>query len=103
MPRSDGSVNKHLNLANQEPGEATLTASDVRRLLEICAEMIELCSKATGRINPALATLMEYAQDEALGSRFGLDEPTARRKADVTPSSEAKSAGRQKALLHHSA
>jgi hypothetical protein len=43
-----------------------LTPSDVSRLVAICIDLIDLCAKVTGKIDPAVATIVGYARDEAL-------------------------------------
>ncbi len=42
-----------------------LTPSDARRLMAICIDLIDLCAKVTGKIDPALASIVNYARDEA--------------------------------------
>ena len=51
-------------LAERE--EIGLTASEARRLMAICVELIELCAKATGKIDPSVGPIAGYARDEAL-------------------------------------
>jgi hypothetical protein len=46
--------------------DVTLTASEACRLIGICVELIELCAKVTGKIDPAVGSLVGYARDEAL-------------------------------------
>jgi len=50
-----------------ETGEIVLTVSDAYRLLGACIDLIHICSKVTGRIDPALGSMLEYAREEALG------------------------------------
>jgi len=47
-----------------------MSEQDARRLLAICTELVSLCSKVTGRIDPAVAEILRYA---------GGDPPTDRR------------------------
>jgi hypothetical protein len=46
--------------------EATLTACEAQRLIGICAELLDLCSKVTGQIDPAVGQMIAFARDEAL-------------------------------------
>jgi hypothetical protein len=46
--------------------DRTLTAAEAGRLIDICIELIDLCAKVTGRINPAAGAMVGYARDEAL-------------------------------------
>jgi hypothetical protein len=49
-----------------EREEIGLTPSDASRLIAICIDLIDLCAKVTGKIDPAVATIVGYARDEAL-------------------------------------
>jgi len=51
-------------MANRE--EIGLTPSDACRLMAICIDLIDLCAKVTGKIDPAVASVISYARDEAL-------------------------------------
>jgi hypothetical protein len=53
-----------LSVTNRE--EIGLTPSDASRLIAICVDLIDLCAKVTGKIDPAVATIISYARDEAL-------------------------------------
>ena len=46
--------------------ERTLTSFEAQRLVGICVELLDLCSKLTGQIDPALGELISFAHDEAL-------------------------------------
>jgi hypothetical protein len=48
------------------PEGIRLTPSDACRLIAICIDLIDLCAKVTGKIDPALASIVAYARDEAL-------------------------------------
>jgi hypothetical protein len=48
------------------PEDIRLTPSDACRLIAICIDLIDLCAKVTGKIDPALASIVAYARDEAL-------------------------------------
>ncbi len=51
-------------------GELTLSAFELRRLLAICVELIDLCSKVSGKIDPAVGLLVAHARDEVLFEVF---------------------------------
>jgi hypothetical protein len=51
-------------MANRE--DVSLTPSEACRLIAICIDLIDLCAKVTGKIDPALASIISYARDEAL-------------------------------------
>jgi hypothetical protein len=46
--------------------DVTLTACEATRLVSLCIELIDLCAKVTGKIDPAVGTILRYARDEAL-------------------------------------
>jgi hypothetical protein len=46
--------------------EIGLTASEASRLMAICIDLIDLCAKVTGKIDPAVGAIVDYARDEAL-------------------------------------
>jgi len=56
-----------LDNAAPETEDFTLTVSDAYRLMGACIELINLCSKVTGKIDPALGSMVEYARQQALG------------------------------------
>jgi hypothetical protein len=62
-------------LSNSKEPEAeviTLTASDACQLIGICIELIDLCSRVTCKIDPALGSMVRYARDEALNGALGI-------------------------------
>jgi hypothetical protein len=52
--------------ANREA--AGLTHSEACRLMAICIDLIDLCAKVTGKIDPAVGSIVDYARDEALSA-----------------------------------
>ena len=52
------------SVANRE--DVGLTPSEACRLMAICIDLIDLCAKVTGKIDPAIASIVGYARDEAL-------------------------------------
>ena len=52
--------------ANRE--DVGLTHSEACRLMAICIDLIDLCAKVTGKIDPAIASIVDYARDEALSA-----------------------------------
>jgi hypothetical protein len=45
-----------------------LTHSEACRLMAICVDLIDLCAKVTGKIDPAVGSMVDYARDEALSA-----------------------------------
>jgi len=64
MPRESEIPLSHA--ANPEGEDVTLSASEACRLIGICIELIDLCSRVTGKIDPAVGSIVGYARDEAL-------------------------------------
>jgi hypothetical protein len=46
--------------------DVRLTSAEACRLIAICIDLIDLCAKVTGKIDPAVASIVGYARDEAL-------------------------------------
>jgi hypothetical protein len=36
--------------------------------MAICIDLIDLCAKVTGKIDPAVGSIVDYARDEALSA-----------------------------------
>jgi hypothetical protein len=47
-----------------ESEQLQLSKKDVRLLLVMCAEFVNLCAKLTGKIDPAAAAMLAYVRDE---------------------------------------
>jgi hypothetical protein len=43
--------------------EVTLTAGDAQKLIGRCVELLDLCSKVIGQIDPAVGKLIAFAHD----------------------------------------
>ncbi len=56
---------KSVKLAKRNE-ERTLTSFEAQRLVGDCVELLDLCAKVTGQLDPALGELIAYAHDEAL-------------------------------------
>ena len=48
--------------------DSRLTTADACRLVAICIDLIDPCAKVTGKIDPAVASIVGYARDEVLSS-----------------------------------
>ena len=53
-------------LNEPEFGDLKLTAAEANRLLALCIELIDLCSRITARVDPALGLIIADAHAEAL-------------------------------------
>jgi hypothetical protein len=50
--------------SNSETDKSQLSKQDVRLLLVMCTELVNLCSKLTGKIDPAAAAMLAYVRDD---------------------------------------
>jgi hypothetical protein len=55
------SVNKKFG---QNVEESKLSKRDSRLLLVMCTELVNLCAKLTGKIDPAAAAMLAYVRDD---------------------------------------
>lgn len=44
--------------------KSQLSKQDVRLLLIMCTELVNLCAKLTGKIDPAAAAMLAYVRDD---------------------------------------
>jgi hypothetical protein len=60
-----------LDVSKERFEGAPLTATQAERLLSICVDMIDLCAEVTGKIDPAVGTMVAYACDDVLNGILG--------------------------------
>jgi hypothetical protein len=65
MPTKSTILNSPPRTAKSTIEDVTLTAAEACRLAGICVELIDLCAKVTGKIDPAIGSIVDYARDEA--------------------------------------
>jgi hypothetical protein len=57
---------------NKKPGAETeksqLSKQDVRLLIIMCTELVNLCAKLTGKIDPAAAAMLAYVRDDIVSA-----------------------------------
>ena len=56
----------------QEVEKSQLSIQDTRLLLSMCTELVNLCVKLTGKIDPAAAAMLTYVRDEISESKVEL-------------------------------
>jgi hypothetical protein len=44
--------------------QSQLSTEDIRLLLVVCTELVNLCAKLTGKIDPAAAAMLAYVRDD---------------------------------------
>jgi hypothetical protein len=54
-------VNKQ---SNSGTDKSQLSKQDVRLLLVMCTELVNLCSRLTGKIDPAAVAMLAYVRDD---------------------------------------
>ena len=47
-----------------ETEKSQLSRQDTRLLLVMCTELVNLCARLTGKIDPAAAAMLAYVRDE---------------------------------------
>lgn len=50
--------------SGQKSEESRLSKQDIRLLLVMCTELVSLCAKLTGKIDPAAAAMLTYVRDD---------------------------------------
>jgi hypothetical protein len=50
--------------SGQTSEESKLSKQDIRLLLVMCTELVNLCAKLTGKIDPAAAAMLTYVRDD---------------------------------------
>ena len=46
--------------------KSQLSKQDARLLLVVCTELVNLCAKLTGKIDPAAAAMLTYVRDDII-------------------------------------
>jgi hypothetical protein len=65
MPTESTILNAPPRTTESTIEDVTLTDAEARRLIGICVELMDLCAKVTGKIDPAIGSIVSYARDEA--------------------------------------
>jgi hypothetical protein len=47
-----------------ETEKSQLSKQDARLLITVCTELVNLCAKFTGKIDPAAAAMLAYVRDD---------------------------------------
>ena len=50
--------------SNSEPDKSQLSRQDLHLMLVMCTELVNLCAKITGKIDPAAAAMLAYVRDD---------------------------------------
>jgi hypothetical protein len=50
--------------SESETDKSQLSKQDVRLMLIMCTELVNLCAKLTGKIDPAAAAMLAYVRDD---------------------------------------
>ncbi len=50
--------------SKKDTEKSQLSERDIRLLLVMCTEMVSLCARLTGRIDPAAAAMLTYVRDD---------------------------------------
>jgi hypothetical protein len=50
--------------SDSETDRSQLSKQDIRLMLVMCTELVNLCAKLTGKIDPAAAAMLAYVRDD---------------------------------------
>ena len=50
--------------SDSDTDKSQLSKQDLRLMLIMCAELVNLCAKLTGKIDPAAAAMLTYVRDD---------------------------------------
>ena len=50
--------------SDSDTDKSQLSKQDLRLMLIMCAELVNLCAKLTGKIDPAAAAMLAYVRDD---------------------------------------
>ena len=50
--------------SNSDTDKSQLSKQDLRLMLVMCTELVNLCAKLTGKIDPAAAAMLAYVRDD---------------------------------------
>jgi hypothetical protein len=51
-----------------ETAQSQLSKQDVRLLVIMCTDLVNLCAKITGKIDPAAAAMLTYVRDDIVST-----------------------------------
>ena len=58
--------------SDSDTDKSQLSKQDIRLMLVMCTELVNLCAKLTGQIDPAAAAMLAYVRDD-IASENNLD------------------------------
>ena len=58
--------------SDSDTDKSQLSKQDLRLMLVMCIELVNLCAKLTGKIDPAAAAMLAYVRDD-IASENNLD------------------------------
>jgi hypothetical protein len=56
------------NKSGQNTATSQLSTQDTRLLLIMCTELVNLCARLTGKIDPAAAAMLAYVRDDIVST-----------------------------------
>jgi hypothetical protein len=56
------------NKSATETEKSQLSKQDVRLLIIMCTDLVNLCAKLTGKIDPAAAAMLAYVRDDIVST-----------------------------------
>jgi hypothetical protein len=52
------------NKSDTDTDESQLSKQDIRLMLIMCTDLVNLCARLTGKIDPAAAAMLTYVRDD---------------------------------------
>jgi hypothetical protein len=52
------------NKSDTDTDESQLSKQDIRLMLVMCTDLVNLCARLTGKIDPAAAAMLTYVRDD---------------------------------------
>ena len=68
MPKVENLARGRNSQDSKPLNEVSLTQEEIQRLLTITSDLLAICARASGRIDPAVGAMIAYARDEVLES-----------------------------------
>jgi hypothetical protein len=58
--------------SGSDTDKSQLSQQDIRLMLVMCTELVNLCAKLTGKIDPAAAAMLAYVRDDIASENLEL-------------------------------
>jgi hypothetical protein len=66
MAKPKNSVQRAQGSGTESPNELRVTHEEMKRLFATCVDLLTICARISGRLDPAIGAMVAYARDELL-------------------------------------